>query len=250
MPDPAGQNGAELWLVDLARAGPALERLEHEVPRLGALDRGRMLALPDARRRLAAHVALRVIIEARLGAGLRGREVLRRGGGKPRLEAQPDGIDFSLSYTDHLALIGLARGSAIGVDIERVRPVAIAPQRRRNIETAAAALLHQACAEGPADRAFMQAWVRLEALAKARGEGLAAVLVRLGIRHAQLPPAAAVSGRARRHLAATGLKVEDLAPAPDCVAAVAADRTLTVPAIMGFPCDRPGIEALLGARAC
>ena len=39
-----GRRTLELWLVDLARAGPVLQQLERERPRLGAAERGAILA--------------------------------------------------------------------------------------------------------------------------------------------------------------------------------------------------------------
>src|SRR5262245_59396207 len=107
-----GARTAELWLVDLARAAPVLERLEREQPRLSAAEHDAIAARADARerrRRFGAHVALRLLIERVLGTAARGTALVRQAGGKPRLDAGDHQLAFSLSYADDLALIGLAR---------------------------------------------------------------------------------------------------------------------------------------------
>src|SRR5262245_42329183 len=79
---------AELWLVDLARAAAALEQAERAAPRLGRRDRAHLAAVKAAevrQRRLTAHLALRVLIERHLGPAVRGVDLERPQGAKPRL---------------------------------------------------------------------------------------------------------------------------------------------------------------------
>src|SRR5581483_9645150 len=88
----SGRESMELWLVDLEAAAPALEALEHDVPRLSADDRDRAGRLSDPREkryRLAAYAALRVVLERVGGPGVRGQRFLRPAGGKPRLRDGP-----------------------------------------------------------------------------------------------------------------------------------------------------------------
>src|SRR5689334_24205349 len=121
--DATARSSAELWLIDLDRVAPTLLRLDEEIPRLGAAERAAILAFGDAeerRRRLAAHVALRLLIEGAIGKRGRGEDFVREGAGKPRLAGAD--IDFSLAHSADLALIGVARASQIGVDLETIRP--------------------------------------------------------------------------------------------------------------------------------
>jgi 4'-phosphopantetheinyl transferase len=243
--DATARSSAELWLIDLDRAAPTLLRLDEEIPRLGAAERAAILAFGDAeqrRRRLAAHVALRLLIEGAIGK--RGREdFVREGAGKPRLAGAE--IDFSLAHSADLALIGIARASQIGVDLESIRPVVLAHGRRQKILEAAAALGEHKLAAAAAEAAFVQAWVRLEALAKASGLGLARTLSQLGLWHGEAEREGRdVAAAARSHLSALGLKVCDLAPAAGRIGAVALATALPVPAIRSFPLDRGGIAAL------
>jgi len=241
----------ELWLVDLAGAAPALQRLEREVPRLGAAERGAILAHAHAlerQRRFSAHVALRVLIERVAGDSARGKDLARPAAGKPRLVGQAAEVGFSLAHAEDCALIGVARGNEIGVDLEVVRSVALAPLRRQLILRAAAALSPMPLIEAPADAAFIQAWVRLEALAKASGEGLARTLTLLGVWHASAPRAD-VADLARRYLSSTGLTVHDLIAGSGSMAAIAIAAGLRPPTPRAFPLDRAGIEALVGVAS-
>jgi 4'-phosphopantetheinyl transferase len=244
--DATARSSAELWLIDLDRVAPTLLRLDEEIPRLGAAERAAILAFGDAderRRRLAAHVALRLLIEGAIGKRGRGKDFVREGAGKPRLAGAD--IDFSLAHSAELALIGVARASPIGVDLETIRPVVLAHGRRQKILEAAAALGEHTLAAAAAEAAFVQAWVRLEAVAKASGLGLARTLAQLGLWHGEAEREGRdVAAAARSHLSALGLKVCDLAPAAGRIGAVALATALPVPAIRSFPLDRGGIAAL------
>src|SRR4249919_2397300 len=121
----------QLWLVELDAAAPALEALECDLPRLSLDDRDRAGRLSDAREqrhRLAAYMALRVVLERWGGAQVRGQRFIRSSSGKPRLGTA--GPAFSLSHSGGLALIGVARSQAIGVDLEQMRTVAMSRRRQ------------------------------------------------------------------------------------------------------------------------
>lgn len=244
-----GARSAELWLVDLARAAPALERQERKAPRLGPCDREAIEALRHAdvrQRRLTAHLALRILFERRLGRAVRGQDLERPQGAKPRVGGSWGPLDFSLAHAEGDALIGITPGAAIGVDLEDVRPVRIAGARRRRILAAGAALVAAAGSDaGSEEEAFMRAWVRLEALAKAQGAGLARTLAALGLRQALASDSAEVARSVTKQLSLTGMRVHDLALGPGRVAAVALDAALAMPPLSIFPVDAAGIEELL-----
>ncbi len=171
----------ELWAVDLAACRDALLEVERRVPRLSVADRERAASITDAEVRSewqAAHVALRVIIEHACGDALRGVVLAREDRGKPFIEGAP--IAFSLSHAPGLALIGISPTGSIGVDVECERVVRIGADRRARICAAGAGLTTAPLAHDGGD-GFLQAWVRLEALAKADGCGIGRILTRLGI---------------------------------------------------------------------
>jgi 4'-phosphopantetheinyl transferase len=242
----------ELWLVNLKRAAPALQAQERAQPRLSPDDRTRVMQIADPRERrhrLAAYVALRVALERVVGREMRGAAFVRARSGKPRLAAgQPT---FSLSHTAGFALIGVARRGEIGVDVERARAVRVSTHRRRLIVAAAAGLSGTPLGEESADAAFLQAWSRLEAFAKARGSGLARMLADLGVRggDARAIAPARVQIAARRLAKETRLEIYDLALPRGLHGALALGGATAVPRLRSFPVDSAEIERILAPRA-
>jgi phosphopantetheinyl transferase len=172
----------ELWCVDLEAAAPALIEIERRTPRLSDWDRETAAAMADAvaaAQWLATHAALRLLLERRLGARWRSVPLERRPNARPRLADAP--VSFSLSHIPGMALIALSPRGDLGVDLERTRCVRMRPPRREAIEAAGVALNSRAQLPEGADARFLQAWVRLEAFAKADGCGIGRLLTRLGI---------------------------------------------------------------------
>lgn len=109
-------------------------------------------------------------------AGLTGRapRELRFRYGKHGRPFLPGGPSFSLSHSGDAALVAVTRGGRVGVDVERVRPVArMDAVAARRFAPAERAWLAAAPAGGRAE-AFFRIWTRKEAFAKALGGGLAA----------------------------------------------------------------------------
>ena len=187
----------EIWHVDLAASGPGLLALESETPRLSHWERERLAELGGAAadERRVAYIALRILIERAAGEAWRGAEFMREDGGKPYLAGATFG--FSLSHAPGVALIGLLRHGAIGVDVERARVPKVGPERRALIAEAAQALNVDKALPAAGDQRFLQAWVRLEALAKSRGCGIGRLLTRLGLVGRRADSAADVVQRAR-----------------------------------------------------
>ena len=242
----------ELWLVDVDRAAPALEACEQAEPRLSSDDRARARRLNDPterRRRLAAYIALRIAIERIAGPHVRGIAFVRSPGGKPRLA--DDEAVFSLAHSEGMALLGVARHGDIGIDLEHKRPVRVAQFRRPRI-VAAGLGLGGATLRSDGDEAFLQAWSRLEAFAKATGCGVARLLAEVGVRgDTGCAPASAVrvEAAARRLAKEGGLAVHDLELRRDLYAAVAMEEATAVPPVRSFPHETSGIERLLSSRA-
>lgn len=158
------------------------------------------MALPLPRR--ATRSLLRLILAeqpVRTGTGepLRRRPVAFRSRphGKPELAASTP-LAFSFSYAGEAAIIALTWTGPIGVDLEAPRKITLSPQRRMALCTNARDAGLIATAEASValqdDVAFLKVWTRLEALAKARGDGIGAVLEELGVRPA--PKGGARSG--------------------------------------------------------
>lgn len=242
-----GLHGLELWCVDILAAGSALRAMERSTPRLSDWERRHAPTFADAGLAdewLAAHIALRLVLERAVGQQARGVAFVRSAHGKPRIEGAP--VAFSLSHIPGLALIALAAGGTVGVDLERARAVRVRAPRRARIEAAGAALDDcQALPEG-GDARFLQAWVRLEAFAKAEGCGLGRLLTRLGISGAPAGTEEAFRARVAGVLAATQVAMtRDVALGDDLFAAVSVGPQPATPEIFSLPASKDGLERLL-----
>jgi 4'-phosphopantetheinyl transferase len=94
--------------------------------------------------------------------------------GKPALRqpgiAKP--VQFNISHSGNMALIGFARGRAIGVDLEQIRTdFEVEPIAERFFSAAEKAALSQV-PHGSRHSIFFHAWTRKEAFLKAKGGGL------------------------------------------------------------------------------
>lgn len=136
---------------------------------------------------------------------------------------------YNLSHTRGLALVAVGAGTAVGVDVEQLRPLADAEAlAQRFLSAAEAATVLQAA---PAGRgaAFLRTWTRKEAVLKASGHGLA-----LDTRDIEVGPGPADrlveldrEGRTDRY------RIVSLAPDPGWVAALAvAEKAHAAPPIV------------------
>lgn len=92
--------------------------------------------------------------------------------GRP-LVVEPRGLHVSLSHADAVVAAALSWDAPVGVDVERLRPLA---DRGALARTALSATERQAVEELPAalrDAQVLRFWTRKEAVAKALGTGLA-----------------------------------------------------------------------------
>lgn len=168
--------GCRIWLVDL---DAARRRAAGPLP-VG--DLARLVRIRDPRerkRRRAAYAALRHLVARFAGRPAGSVAILRRGRGAPRLAGAP--LVFSLSHSGGFALVALARRGSLGVDLEPARPIEMPAARRAQVAAAASALGPRSL-DAASDEDLLQAWTRLEALAKATGDGIGATLMRLGVR--------------------------------------------------------------------
>ncbi len=133
----------------------------------------RFLRRDDADRYLSAHGALRLVLAGYLERDPLALTFGTAEHGKPFLDGSP--IEFNLSHSGDIALIAVAT-CPVGVDVERLRPVLdlddLAPRVCSPAEVAELAAL----AEPHRAHAFLAMWTRKEALAKAMGAGIGAIL--------------------------------------------------------------------------
>jgi len=177
-----GRNEVHVWRLDLDAMiadGLALE------PRLAADEReraSRFRFTHDRERYLAGRAALRGILAGYLGAQPETLRFVRAPEGKPALLDEPTGLEFNLTHADWCAMVAVARGRRVGVDVEGIRlgQSGMDVARRFFAPAEVDALL----AAPPAERAatFVRCWTRKEAYVKARGDGLS-----LSLQHFEVP---------------------------------------------------------------
>jgi 4'-phosphopantetheinyl transferase len=95
--------------------------------------------------------------------------------GKPRLSGVGEGLEFNLSHTEDLALCAITRGRAVGVDVERLRPMDDAEQIIARFFSPREQAEFFEYPQPERLAAFFRAWTRKEALLKATGGGLASL---------------------------------------------------------------------------
>lgn len=171
-----------IWSIDLSDEVGDPGCLSRE-----ELARAETILLPVHRRRfVACRSAVRSILGGYLGRPAPEVAIDTAKGGKPRVTADDNPLDlrFNLSHSGDLAVLVIASGVEVGIDVEAVRPIrafermvtrCLAPAERE-------AILHQPPAAR--DREFMRYWTHKEAYLKAQGAGivrpLSSIVVDLG----------------------------------------------------------------------
>jgi 4'-phosphopantetheinyl transferase len=195
-------DGVHIWRAALDEAGwPGAEGLPPP-----ERHRATEFLREESRRRwVAARWALRRVLESYLAVPAAEIELEAGEHGKPRLRGR-GGIEFNLSHSNGLALVAVADGRAVGVDIEMIEPdrdlIALAERALPSEDAAAVG------AARPAERPalFYGAWTRHEAQLKCLGLGLSSASLR-----------SSTPGGSDRSVVA----VENLEVAPGYAAAVA-----------------------------
>lgn len=215
-----------VWRIDLAIPPPLVTRL-HRLLSNKEKERAARMRAPGADRRfVVSHGATRAILARYLTRPPEEIDFLTGAGGKPYLALPPGApaLCFNLSHSADLALCAVAMDRDLGVDVERIRPVADWPQiaARYFSPNENEALL--ALSDEAALMAFFQGWTGKEAYTKALGRGISRQWSQFTVSLApdtltELPPV---------ETEADGKDVftlRPLAPAPGYVAAVAARGT-------------------------
>ncbi len=128
---------------------------------------------------------LRTLLGAYLGTDAAAVRLETEGKGKPRLRADATpctndrALTFNWSHSVPFALVAVARGDELGVDIERLgKRVRVLEIARRFFDPDEAKALSGLAGEA-LDLAFISLWCAKEAVLKSRGEGLSFGLARL-----------------------------------------------------------------------
>jgi 4'-phosphopantetheinyl transferase len=126
------------------------------------------------RRFVFARAALRALLGKYSGTPAEAIEFARRAHGKPRLGRKHNHNDlrFNVAHSGDLALVAVASGCEVGVDVEQLRTVGHLSQIARRYFHPAERDAILAAPPSARDAAFLRCWTLKEAVLKAVGSGI------------------------------------------------------------------------------
>jgi 4'-phosphopantetheinyl transferase len=171
LPSPSPQ--IALWWCNLAPVPAPLDAFERSLS-TAERTRAARFGTPQLRDRyVMGRGCLRSILAGELGVGPAAVEIVRGVRGRPQL-AGTSALDFNVSHTDGVAIIGIVRRGRIGVDVERLDRVINVEGIARKFMTRneRAAIAGQDANAGR--RHLLTLWTCKEAMSKATGDALSA----------------------------------------------------------------------------
>ncbi len=128
----------------------------------------------DRRRFIAARRAMRAILSEYLSVLPQEVAYSYAANGKPELAPclRESGIKFNLSHSNELALIAVAQGLCVGVDLEFIDPELAIDEMSSAFFSPREASMLRALPSERRREAFFKCWTRKEAYIKALGKGL------------------------------------------------------------------------------
>ena len=131
-------------------------------------------------RYVVGRATLRILLAGVLASTPRDVVIVPGERGRPQLGGDP-GLDFNVSHTAGVALIGTVRGARIGVDVERLdRAINVPGIARKFLTGAERSALAQLDADS-ARRQVLRLWTCKEAMSKATGDALSAPFASLDV---------------------------------------------------------------------
>ena len=168
------ESEVHVWSIKIDQHSGRLDALTRTLSR-GELARAqRFVVETRCQKFIVAHGVLREILASYLGVAPERLIFTVAKTGKPALASSPaeNGLNFNMSHSGNWLIVGVTRSVPVGVDVERLRPVADAiavadryfPREERD------ALMRL---EGESrNHAFLSCWTRKEAVTKAHGAGM------------------------------------------------------------------------------
>lgn len=171
-----GLSDAEVhvWLLPLQQQPHRLEDLAKTLTQQELARSSRYHFERDRNRFIVARSLLRQLVGQYVGIPANAVQLLTNSHGKPHIETG-EGLapfEFNLSHSGDWAVAGFARGVAVGVDIEEIRPVPDMADVARHTFAAREAMSIEALPEHQRVDGFYSCWTRKEAYVKAVGLGL------------------------------------------------------------------------------
>jgi 4'-phosphopantetheinyl transferase len=184
-PLPSDVPGVSLWWCDLERTAEDVASLAHWLSPAEEARAARFGTEPLRRRWIAGRTTLRFLL-GRATATEPADIAIRRGTrGRPELADSLARIDFNVSHTGGIALIGIASDlpprARIGVDVERLdRTIGVDRVAQKFMTAREQSVLAELSPSVRKER-FLRYWTCKEAMSKATGDGLAAPFRKLDV---------------------------------------------------------------------
>lgn len=140
---------------------------------------------------IAGRASLRAILGRVLGIEAKDVPIARGARGRPELHGIRAHLDFNISHTGGVALIGVARTAErdvrIGVDVERAARQIGADRLARKFMSDREQAALAGLAPDERRQGFLRCWTRKEAMSKATGDGLIAPFRALDVEYGDAP---------------------------------------------------------------
>lgn len=214
-------NTIAIWRVDLDAPE---ERLEALHATLSADERARAARYRFAtprRQFIVCRGTLREMLGQQLGLAPEAVIFTANAHGKPALAGGCD-LCFNVAHSANLALIAVAHGREIGIDVEELRPVEDRAALVSGFFSPAEQAAFHALPAAQQHIAFLTGWVRKEAYMKARGLGFTLPLAAFDVTLAPGEPARLLADRYHAD-GGVGWALTDLKFGPGYVAAAAVE---------------------------
>ena len=214
------ENEIHVWVAELDQLSYQVQQLE-ETLSLEERSRADRFRLENDRNRfIVGHGILRRILGRYLGIEPHLLKFFRGAHGKPYLQNDSSSrlIHFNISHSGAIGLFVFTRNREIGVDVEKVRPIADLDRIVRSFFSERENTAFHMLPESQKTKAFYMCWVRKEAFIKAIGMGLYLPLDTFEVSVAPDDPARllSISGEA-----AFRWTIYDIKPASGYVSAIA-----------------------------
>ncbi len=167
------EDEVHLWRIDLDKVAVAESRWRTVLSQDEITRADRFKFTRDRQNFTATRALLRILVGSYLTRNPQQLSFTYGENGKPYFRQGPAEVDFNVSHSGERALIAIARGRPLGVDIEQIRGNIDCESLARHYFSTSeeAALFTLEVSER--SRAFFRCWTRKESYIKARGAGLA-----------------------------------------------------------------------------
>ena len=164
-----------IWLVDLDLPANRVQQMAQSLVENERLRAERFHFKRDKRRFIVRRAVLKTILGRYLQIDPSQIQFAHGTHGKPFLSEihGDDSLRFNLAHSHELALIALARGREIGVDLEHLRILPDAEQIAARFFSAREKATLETLSTSRRQEGFFNCWTRKEAYIKATGKGLA-----------------------------------------------------------------------------